>query len=100
MNGCISFDRRRQPGDTVVIFSCGGRADGGQSHISSANSNRANSASEGATNDGQLVSFTGGTQLVLAPQSERNATCIVPGNGRLESAPCANDDSQVFTIVT
>ncbi|KAF2972431.1 hypothetical protein GQX73_g1077 [Xylaria multiplex] len=83
MNGCISFDGRRQSGDTVTIFSCGGRADGG-----------------GETNNGQLVPFTGGTQLILAPESERNATCIVPGNDRLDSAPCADDDSQIFKILT
>lgn len=29
-NGCISFDNRRQAGDTVTIFSCGGRAAGGK----------------------------------------------------------------------
>lgn len=28
-NGCLSFDNRRQQGDTVTVFSCGGRADGG-----------------------------------------------------------------------
>lgn len=28
-NGCLSFDSRRQEGDTVTVFSCGGRADGG-----------------------------------------------------------------------
>ncbi|KAI0912945.1 hypothetical protein F4823DRAFT_622549 [Ustulina deusta] len=82
MNGCISFDGRRQAGDTVTIFSCGGRADGG-----------------GETNSGQLVPFTGGTQLTLAPESERNVTCIVSGNDRLDSAPCTNDDSQVFKIL-
>ncbi|KAI1423559.1 hypothetical protein F5Y12DRAFT_525116 [Xylaria sp. FL1777] len=83
MNGCISFDGRRQSGDTVNMFSCGGRADGG-----------------GETNSGQIVPFTGGTQLILAPESEGNATCIVPGNNRLDSAPCANDGSQVFRILT
>ncbi|KAI0834520.1 hypothetical protein F5Y06DRAFT_156441 [Hypoxylon sp. FL0890] len=82
-NGCISFDGRRPADDTVTLFSCGGRA-----------------AGEGETNNGQLVPFTGGTSLVFAPESERNATCIVAGNGRLDSAPCANDDSQVFTILT
>ncbi|KAI1134843.1 hypothetical protein F5Y05DRAFT_192399 [Hypoxylon sp. FL0543] len=81
-NGCISFDGRRPAGDTVTLFSCGGRA-----------------AGEGETNNGQLVPFTGGTSLVFAPESERNATCIVAGNGRLDSAPCANDGSQVFTIL-
>ncbi|KAI1114606.1 hypothetical protein F5Y14DRAFT_441124 [Nemania sp. NC0429] len=83
MNGCISFDSRRASGDTVNIFSCGGRADG-----------------EGETNSGQLVPFTGGTQLILAPESERNATCLVPGNNRLDSAPCAGGNSQAFTIKT
>ncbi|KAI1277585.1 hypothetical protein F5Y07DRAFT_79893 [Xylaria sp. FL0933] len=83
MNGCISFDGRRQPGDTVTIFSCGGRADGG-----------------GDTNSGQLVPFAGGTQLTLAPESEGNVTCIVPGDDRLDSAPCTNNDSQVFKILT
>ncbi|KAI1373052.1 hypothetical protein F4677DRAFT_448879 [Hypoxylon crocopeplum] len=81
-NGCMSFDGRRQAGDTVTLFSCGGRADGG-----------------GETNSGQLVPFTGDTSLVFAPESERNATCIVAGNGRLDSAPCANDGSQEFTIL-
>lgn len=31
MNGCISLDGRRAAGDTVTMFSCGGRADGGKS---------------------------------------------------------------------
>ena len=29
-NGCLSFDARRPEGDTVTMFSCGGRADGGE----------------------------------------------------------------------
>ncbi|XXH04338.1 hypothetical protein Hte_010752 [Hypoxylon texense] len=60
----------------------------------------AKTEAEGETNNGQLVPFTGGTSLVFAPESERNATCIVSGDGRLDSAPCANDGSQVFTILT
>ncbi|KAI0512733.1 hypothetical protein F5B22DRAFT_648322 [Xylaria bambusicola] len=83
MNGCISFDGRREAGDTVTIFSCGGRADGG-----------------GETNNGQLVPFTGGTQFALAPVSERNATCIIPGSDRLDSTPCTDDDSQLFKVIT
>ncbi|KAI1359715.1 hypothetical protein F5Y08DRAFT_318878 [Xylaria arbuscula] len=83
MNGCISFDGRRQVGDTVTIFSCGGRADGG-----------------GDTNTGQLIPYTGGTQLVLAPVSERNVTCIVPASDRLDSAPCTDDNSQLFKILS
>lgn len=29
--GCLNFDPRRAAGDQVVLFSCGGRADGGKS---------------------------------------------------------------------
>ncbi|KAI2613221.1 uncharacterized protein GGS25DRAFT_155134 [Hypoxylon fragiforme] len=83
-NGCISFDGRRPAGDTVTVFSCGGRA-----------------AGEGETNNGQLFPFNGGTSLTFAPESEGNATCIVPGNGRLTSAPCAvNDGAQLFTVLS
>jgi len=32
-NGCVSFDGRRAQGDTVTLFSCGGRADGGESSL-------------------------------------------------------------------
>ncbi|KAI1073564.1 hypothetical protein F5B20DRAFT_574696 [Whalleya microplaca] len=81
-NGCLSFDGRRPAGDTVTIFSCGGRA-----------------AGEGQTNNGQLVPFNGGPNLVLAPESEHNTTCIVPGDGRLDSAPCSGNSSQIFTIL-
>ncbi|KKY33340.1 putative mg2+ transporter protein [Diaporthe ampelina] len=49
--GCISFDPRRQAGDQVNLFSCGGRADG-----------------SGLTNQGQLFSFAGEESLALTPQ--------------------------------
>lgn len=68
-------------------------------HITPSASNDTNNAEGGETNSGQLVPFTGGTQLTLAPESERNVTCIVSGNDRLDSAPCTNDDSQVFKIL-
>lgn len=56
---------------------------------------------EGETNNGQLFPFNGGTSLTFAPESEGNATCIVPGNGRLTSAPCAvNDGAQLFTVLS
>lgn len=32
-NGCLNFDPRRAVGDQVIIFSCGGRADGGELHL-------------------------------------------------------------------
>ncbi|KAK0670679.1 hypothetical protein QBC41DRAFT_69238 [Cercophora samala] len=79
--GCISVDLRRQPGDTVTLFSCGGRADG-----------------EGETDGAQLFPFLGQTSFALAPQNERNQTCVVPGNERLETGPCATDGSELFSI--
>jgi hypothetical protein len=33
MQGCLNFDSRRAAGDTVIMFSCGGRADGGMSSL-------------------------------------------------------------------
>lgn len=32
-NACLNFDPRRAAGNTVILFSCGGRADGGKFHI-------------------------------------------------------------------
>lgn len=78
--GCISFDPRRQAGDQVTLFSCGGRADG-----------------SGLTNRGQLFSFTGGNSLPLTPVSEDGQTCLIPGNGRLDAGPCQQQASQ-FTL--
>ncbi|KAH6653960.1 hypothetical protein BKA67DRAFT_592309 [Truncatella angustata] len=81
-NGCISHDGRRGDGDTVTIFSCGGRA-----------------AGEGETNTGQVFPYTGGSSLVLAPLDAANATCLEPGNGRfLDSGSCTNDGTQTFVI--
>lgn len=81
--GCISFDGRRQAGDTVTIFSCGGRADG-----------------EGETNSGQLMPFLGELSFAFAPESEGNKTCILPDEslGRLSSGPCPTDGAQLFSI--
>ncbi|AEO69629.1 uncharacterized protein THITE_2021944, partial [Thermothielavioides terrestris NRRL 8126] len=79
--GCISFDGRRQAGDTVTLFSCGGRADG-----------------SGETDTSQLFPFIGQTSFAFAPLSENNKTCILPGNGRLDSGPCPTDGSQLFSI--
>lgn len=78
--GCISFDSRRQAGDQVTLFSCGGRADG-----------------SGLTNLGQLFTFAGGNNFALTPVSEGNETCLIPGNGRLEAGPCQQQES-LFTL--
>lgn len=78
--GCISFDPRRQAGDQVTLFSCGGRADG-----------------SGLTNKGQLFQFKGEKSLPLMPTSEANSICLVTGNGRLDAGPCQRQAS-LFTL--
>lgn len=86
MNGCVSVDPRRAAGDTVTMFSCGGRADGG-----------------GETNSGQLfkVDATGADRsFTLAPLSDDGKVCVVlGGNGRLVTGPCAGNAGQRFEIV-
>lgn len=78
--GCISFDPRRQAGDQVTLFSCGGRADG-----------------SGSTNRGQLFPFTGEKSFELQPVSEGNETCLIVVNGRLQAGPCPVP-ANVFTL--
>ncbi|KAJ9500215.1 hypothetical protein H2202_004010 [Exophiala xenobiotica] len=81
--GCLNFDPRRAAGDTVIMFSCGGRADGG-----------------GAVTNSQLFTFTTGeTSLTLQPENGSGDICLVPNaSGRLDQTPCSGDASQVFTI--
>ena len=53
----------------------------------------------GQTNTGQQFPYIGQFSFAFAPVSERNTTCILPGNnGRLESGPCPTDGSQLFSI--
>ncbi|WQF75225.1 Putative ricin B, lectin domain, ricin B-like lectin [Colletotrichum destructivum] len=80
-NGCVSTDGRRAAGDTVTIFSCGGRA-----------------AGEGRTDAGQLVRIFGDSFL-WSPVNNA-ASCVVPGDqGRLVTAACKGDNSETYTIV-
>ncbi|KAK2060482.1 ricin-type beta-trefoil lectin domain-containing protein [Colletotrichum caudatum] len=82
-NGCVSTDGRRADGDTVTVFSCGGRA-----------------AGEGETNAGQLVRVFGDSFLWSPVNDE--ATCVVPGGGqqgRLVTAACRGDGSETYAIV-
>ncbi|KAH8917227.1 hypothetical protein BT69DRAFT_1302012 [Atractiella rhizophila] len=80
--GCLNFDDRRADGDKVIIFSCGGRADG-----------------EGATTDSQLFPFTAGeTSLALSPKNSQGKTCFVIDNGKLDAAACDGAADQTFTI--
>ncbi|KAK4222066.1 hypothetical protein QBC38DRAFT_520305 [Podospora fimiseda] len=81
--GCIGFDGRRPANDQVILFSCGGRADG-----------------EGQTDGAQLFPFLGQNSFALAPKNERGNTCILPGNeGRLIGGACPTDGSELFSVV-
>jgi len=82
-NGCLNFDNRRAAGDTVILFSCGGRADG-----------------SGQVTNSQLFTFTAGeTTLRLEPENGDGQVCLVEdASGRLDQAPCSTDPSQLFTI--
>ncbi|KIX94489.1 uncharacterized protein Z520_09875 [Fonsecaea multimorphosa CBS 102226] len=81
--GCLNFDPRRAAGDTVIMFSCGGRADG-----------------SGLVTNSQLFTFTAGeTSLTLQPENGDGTVCLVAdAAGRLDQATCSDDPSQVFTI--
>ncbi|KAJ8068119.1 hypothetical protein OCU04_003691 [Sclerotinia nivalis] len=84
--GCLNFDPRRPAGDTVIMFSCGGRADG-----------------DGLVTNSQLFPFIEGqTSILLAPENGNNATCLAANAaGKLDSTACGGDaTSQSFTIVS
>ncbi|KAL0578681.1 hypothetical protein V5O48_003301 [Marasmius crinis-equi] len=84
-NGCLNFDPRRAAGNQVLLFSCGGRADGG-----------------GETTDSQLFPFDGKAgPLALAPKNSQNKVCLTVKGNTLDQANCdpntASND-QLFTI--
>ncbi|TVY44302.1 hypothetical protein LOCC1_G005055 [Lachnellula occidentalis] len=80
--GCLNFDDRRAAGDQVLMFSCGGRADGG-----------------GAVTDSQLFPFGGGNSIVLAPKNGAGATCLFANGAKLDEQACTGDATQAFNIV-
>ncbi|PQE18906.1 Ricin-type beta-trefoil lectin domain-containing protein [Rutstroemia sp. NJR-2017a BVV2] len=83
--GCLNFDPRRAAGDNVIMFSCGGRADG-----------------DGLVTNSQLFPFTAGqANILLAPENANNATClVVNAAGKLDSTACSADVAgQSFDIV-
>jgi hypothetical protein len=83
MNGCLNFDPRRAAGDTVIMFSCGGRADGG-----------------GGVTNSQLFTFAWQKSLKLQPENGNGVVCLAPNAaGRLDQAVCGSDSAQEFTIV-
>ncbi|KAF7348482.1 hypothetical protein MVEN_01365600 [Mycena venus] len=71
-NACLNFDARRAPGNQVLLFSCGGRADGG-----------------GQVTDSQLFAFTGGAgPQALVPQSGKNAVCLTVKGNVIDQTAC------------
>ncbi|KAJ7292676.1 hypothetical protein C8J57DRAFT_1042258 [Mycena rebaudengoi] len=79
--GCLNFDERRAPGNQLVLFSCGGRADGG-----------------GAVTNSQLFTFKDASApLALAPINAVG-TCVFNNNGKLDAQACNNSAGQLFTI--
>jgi hypothetical protein len=78
----MNFDPRRAAGDQVMLFSCGGRADG-----------------DGKVTDSQLFPFTQGTkQLALAPQNGKNETCLLVKDGKVDAGACNKGNDQLFTF--
>ena len=73
-NGCLNFDARRAPGNQVLLFSCGGRGDGG-----------------GLVTNSQLFAFSGKSTgpIPLVPQNGNNAVCLAPVNGLLDQTACS-----------
>jgi len=87
-NGCLNFDARRAAGDQVILFSCGGRADGA-----------------GTVTDSQLFSFgsslTGRSiRIRLAPKNGKGNLCLVDQAGRLGPDTClaSSPGVDLFTI--
>ena len=67
----------------MIMFSCGGRADGG-----------------GSVTDSQLFAFTDGeTSLRLQPENGEGSVCLAAnGEGRLDQVGCSDDPAQIFGI--
>ncbi|KAK3997340.1 hypothetical protein QBC44DRAFT_303541 [Cladorrhinum sp. PSN332] len=80
---CFNFDPRRPAGNQVVLFSCGGRADGG-----------------GDVTNSQLFAFDGGAgPLSLQPQNENGQFCLTANGNAVDIATCNDgDNSQSFTF--
>ncbi|KAL7946757.1 hypothetical protein V8C42DRAFT_318720 [Trichoderma barbatum] len=79
---CFNFDPRRAAGNQVLLFSCGGRADG-----------------DGKVTNSQLFAFTGGAgPLSLTPGNDPTKCFVAKGNA-VDIADCNdNDAAQKFTF--
>jgi hypothetical protein len=81
INGCMNFDPRRAAGNQVLLFSCGGRADGG-----------------GQTTDSQLFDLAQVTDGTLAPLNGKDDVCFQVKGGLVDQAACSGSAEQTFTI--
>ena len=98
----------------MIMFSCGGRADGGEpppffpfsrcpfyfylSPFHFQASPVSDSTTGGEQTDSQLFAFKAGeTSLALAPNSGGGTTCLVDDGAKLGSAACGGA-GQLFTI--
>lgn len=71
-NGCLNFDPRRAAGNQVLLFSCGGRADGG-----------------GSVTNSQQFAFTDASKAIpLVPANGNNAVCLTASGSLLDQAAC------------
>ncbi|OWP02825.1 hypothetical protein B2J93_5047 [Marssonina coronariae] len=80
---CANFDPRRATGNTVIMFSCGGRADG-----------------SGGVTKSQLFRFAGGAgPLAFEPENAAGTCLAVTANNVLDQAPCEGGNAaQSFTF--
>ncbi|KAJ7172167.1 hypothetical protein C8R46DRAFT_947085 [Mycena filopes] len=83
--GCLNFDPRRAAGNQVLLFSCGGRADGG-----------------GSVTNSQQFAFSGGASpFPLVPLNANGATCITASGSVLDQTACnaaTASGAELFTI--
>jgi hypothetical protein len=104
-NGCLNFDGRRAANDQVILFSCGGRADGGKCFtptypLSNAANTNMDSTTDGQTATSQLFPFEAGSDtILLTPNSADKQTCLIAGADRVEAAQCSGQKDQTFELV-
>jgi len=82
--GCLNFDPRRAVGNQVILFSCGGRADGG-----------------GSVTNSQLFTFPNVTSTTPIAPINQAGTCLFNNNGALDQQGCtvaSPSATQLFTI--
>jgi len=102
-NACLNFDPRRAAGNTVILFSCGGRADGGKSlptPLTTSQMLMSMGRAGGLVTNSQQFNFTGGAgPLVFSPLNAAGTCLAATTKGVLDQAPCDNgDDTQQFSF--